>query len=201
MWRPRMLCRRPTRSRSRLRPRTSSERSGCCRRSTSDGWTACSGPWSGPSASWRPAPPARSRPCRPDQRRRMSRTDTEAVRRVVTSDRVVASHAALVKDVDSLTATILRTRSVYAREVLASLAWPGHRAADLEAWAESGCPWPVVEPGMDPVALGQYGYVLAVQTGDPSERRRARRILEALAAADLLHRLRTRTVEMLAQLR
>lgn len=131
----------------------------------------------------------------------MSRTDTEAVRRVVTSDRVVASHAALVKDVDSLTATILRTRSVYAREVLASLAWPGHRAADLEAWAESGCPWPVVEPGMDPVALGQYGYVLAVQTGDPSERRRARRILEALAAADLLHRLRTRTVEMLAQLR
>lgn len=99
----------------------------------------------------------------------------------------------------ALLSTALRTKSVHAREILAELAWPGHTPADLEGWAESGAPWPVLEADQDPRWVARYAQVLAVQLNDAAERHAARRMLEAIWAG--VGALAGRAQEVLFQLR
>ena len=98
----------------------------------------------------------------------------------------------------ALVSTALRTKSVHAREILAELSWPGHTPAALEQWAREGAPWPEVRSDQEPAWLARYAQVLAVQLGDPHERHTARRVLEAVLAAE---ELSGRPQELLAQLR
>ncbi|NLG22395.1 MAG: glycosyltransferase [Actinomycetales bacterium] len=132
-----------------------------------------------------------------------------AARRGVARDN--ADLALAQRDPHALVATALRTKSIYAREILAELAWPGHDVAEVEGWAapEAGAAagtagrtdWPRLEPGMDPGWVGRYAQVLAVQTGRPDERVAARRMLEAVWASGHEEVLPDRAVELLLQLR
>lgn len=98
----------------------------------------------------------------------------------------------------ALASTVLRTKSVYAREILAELAWPGHTPDEVEQWALGGDPWPQVEEDQSPTWLARYAQVLAVQLNDRAERGAARRMLEAVYATGELER---RALELLFQLR
>lgn len=101
---------------------------------------------------------------------------------------------------EALLRTSLRTKSIYAREILAECAWPGHPAEELYRWADDrrilG-----VRPGMDPQGLAMFARVLALQIGDGTDVRRARVMLERAAATSALAEHEPAAVELLLQLR
>lgn len=69
-----------------------------------------------------------------------------------------------------LVATVLRTKSVYAREILAEGAWPNHTPDQLEQWAAMQPPPVALAAGMDATYLMDYARVIAVQTGSERDR-------------------------------
>ncbi|MFK5647710.1 glycosyltransferase [Ornithinimicrobium sp. LYQ121] len=120
--------------------------------------------------------------------------------------RDTATNAILVDHPDALAVTALRTRSVHAREVLVETAWPGRRSEEIDAWAQTllaGVGPRLTAPGMRPFHLGQYARVLVLQTGDPRDRARGRRLLEALAACGpgTTTQLHPQAVQLLLHLR
>ncbi|HSP60243.1 MAG TPA: glycosyltransferase [Ornithinimicrobium sp.] len=135
-----------------------------------------------------------------------SGTPARATRSGVTRD--TATNPILLDHPDALAVTALRTRSVHAREVLVETAWPGHGPGEVDAWTEAvlagdgGAPRRPA-PGMEPFHLGQYARVLVLQTGDPSDRARGRRLLEALSACgpETVARLHAQAVQLLLHLR
>ncbi|OLT17787.1 hypothetical protein BJF80_00140 [Serinicoccus sp. CUA-874] len=123
----------------------------------------------------------------------------------MTTAQVAADHARIAaRRPGALAATVLRTRSVHAREVLAEVAWPGHTPADLAGWAGLG-PEAGLPPGADPRGVADHARVLAVQLGptpgDTSDVDVARNLLEQLARSAHRSELQGGHREMLAQLR
>lgn len=123
---------------------------------------------------------------------------------IATTQQVAAAHADIARRRgNALVATVLRTGSVHAREVLAERAWPGHTPADLDRWARGG---PQVPPEDAHIrGLLDYGRVLGLQgmtaRGLPDDAARARTILETIVGTKGWGRAQTQHVELLAQLR
>ncbi len=96
-------------------------------------------------------------------------------------------------------ATVLRTRSTWARELLAELAWPGHTLSELVRSVSTN-------RGQLPATasalwVSQLGYVLALQDVEPSDRVRSRVLLEASSDELGLDAFPERPSEVLAELR
>ncbi|UJH70088.1 glycosyltransferase family 2 protein [Ornithinimicrobium sp. INDO-MA30-4] len=116
-----------------------------------------------------------------------------------TTGAVAADHARLATaGTNALVATALRTKSLYAREIVAERAWPGHTPAELDGWAAqqpSG-----LEPEMDPRSLMDYARLVAVQVASQENRALARIIL-ALAVGEAAEEdLKPNYVELLLNL-
>lgn len=123
-----------------------------------------------------------------------------------TRQQVAADHAALANaDPQRLLATVLRTRSVHAREVLVERAWPGHTVAEFQQWAVSGggasALEPALEPEMDPSMVAALAFVLAVQTGAAAEQEQALGAYAALERAGFPDVLLGRDLEVALGLR
>ncbi|MDO5739142.1 MAG: glycosyltransferase [Ornithinimicrobium sp.] len=116
-----------------------------------------------------------------------------------TTQGVAADHAKVAaRRPRALVSTALRTKSRYAREILAEVAWPGHGPAELEAWAAD--PAHRLPPtDSDARAVADYAKVLALQL--EGEFRNARLMLDQLSRAAEWATLPRDKVELLAQLR
>lgn len=115
---------------------------------------------------------------------------------------VASDHASIAarRNPRALLATVLRTRSRHAREVLAEVAWPGHSPHELEELAGRGLGGglPI---GSDAVGVADYGKALAVQFAGAADRRIARELLEAVAGTSAWEIVRGEHVEVLMHLR
>ncbi|WP_222847986.1 glycosyltransferase [Ruania zhangjianzhongii] len=102
-----------------------------------------------------------------------------------------ADHARLAgRDPAALAATLLRTRSVAGREVLAHLASLGRlSSAEIAALPYRGLDARGVRNLLDPQWAAELARVLALQTGDLDEQRAALDLFEALAEAGGLRAL------------
>ncbi len=129
---------------------------------------------------------------------------------VTTTSGVAYRHAELAQnDPRKLARTALRTKSIYAREVLAAGMWPGHSPADVDAWADGAVadledrdgPTPSLAATMNPTWAMFYAQVLAVQLGATQERRRGRAMLEAVANSPAWAKAPRPIVELLLHLR
>lgn len=98
---------------------------------------------------------------------------------------VHADHAAIAAaDPGALAATLLRTRSVAGREVLAHLASLGRlSSAEIAVLPQQGLDARGVRNLLEPQWAAELAQVLALQTGDPAEQRAALDLFDALAAA------------------
>lgn len=118
---------------------------------------------------------------------------------VATRQQVARDHlAAAVRDPESLLVTALRTKSIYAREILAEAAWAGSSTDDIVAWSRSGTDAPVE---LDVAAAARLAQALALQTGSAEDTYAARAVLEALVADRNGDQVPPRAVDLLAQVR
>ncbi|MGD8148723.1 glycosyltransferase [Ornithinimicrobium sp. Y1694] len=124
--------------------------------------------------------------------------------------RDTARNQILLDHPDALAATALRTRSIHAREVLVEAAWPGATPEQVDAWAQEVCrarsatqagTHAGLPDGVAAYHLGQYARVLILQTPDPAEIARGRRLLEALDACGELAGLHPQAAQLLLHLR
>lgn len=122
---------------------------------------------------------------------------------VVTRAEVARAHARIAtsRHERALLASVLRNRSVHGREILAEVAWPGHRPDELDTWALEHADHPALPPGSNAAGIADYARVLAVQLDDPDEQRLARSLYEALRRSPQWPSLRPEHVEVLAHLR
>lgn len=111
--------------------------------------------------------------------------------RALSTAGIHADHAALAtRDPAALAATVLRTRSVAGREVLAHLASLGRlSSAQIAALPQQGLDARGVRNVVDPQWTAELARVLALQTGDLDEQRAALGLFDALAAAGGLRAL------------
>lgn len=111
--------------------------------------------------------------------------------RALSTAGVHADHAELAgRDPSALAATLLRTRSIAGREVLAHLASLGRlTAAEIVALPRQGLDARGVRNLVDPQWTAELARVLALQTGNPDEQRAALDLFDALAEAGGLRAL------------
>ncbi len=111
--------------------------------------------------------------------------------RRLSSAAVHADHAALAaRDPRALAATLLRTRSVAGREVLAHLAGLGRlSSAEIAALPNQGLDARAVRNRLDPQWAGELARVLALQTGEVADQEAALGLFGALAEAGGLRAL------------
>ena len=103
---------------------------------------------------------------------------------------VHADHAVLAgRDPAALTATLLRTRSVAGREVLAHLASLGRLSSAAIAALPESLDARGVRNQVDPQWAAELARVLALQTGDPQEQRAALGLFDSLAGSGGLQAL------------
>src|SRR5699024_11884713 len=90
----------------------------------------------------------------------------------------------LQKDPRALATTLLRTRSVAGREVLAHLAGLGRlSSAEIAALPGQGLDARAVRNRLDPQWAGELARVLGLQTGKLADQEAARGLIDALAWA------------------
>lgn len=111
--------------------------------------------------------------------------------RALSSAAVHADHAARAqKDPRALATTLLRTRSVAGREVLAHLAGLGRlSSAEIAALPGQGLDARAVRNRLDPQWAGELARVLALQTGELADQEAALGLFDALAGAGGLRAL------------
>lgn len=120
--------------------------------------------------------------------------------RPVTTEHVIADHAALVGRPDHWVRTLLRTQSVTGREILARVASRGALdAAALEALPSDPDREAVLER-LNPATAGAYARVLAHQPGNPEAVTAAVALLALLLDSDGRRRVAATDVALYAQL-
>lgn len=118
----------------------------------------------------------------------------------VTRSGVAADHAAVAAhDPAALVATMLRTKSVHAREILAPLVWPGRDLPALRHWW--GSRPATLHPDMDPAWAGRLATVLCLQTGSPLDLMDGMAVFAGIEGSQALDQVDPRDLEVLLQLR
>lgn len=113
---------------------------------------------------------------------------------------VARDHAALAAgSPERLTATALRTKSLHAREIFASLVYPGATLPELLQWADDR-PERLAR-GMNPVWVGRFATVVTLQTGQPPDVARGMALFGAAEGSGVLELLDGRDLEVMTQWR